>query len=306
MIRMHCARYGKIGAKAVKASGIGALALFFGSIHCVPEFSRRVSRIDQPRLLGVISTPAEAAPGEAISLRPILADATGPSADIPSWAFCLDRLPSANYNSLSDACLTGTGAAEALGTATELITSVPKDSCGVFGSEPPPPQGDAAPLRPADPDETGGYFRPVRVVTKAVTGFARIRVTCPLQRAPIDVALRYRELFTKNQNPPIAGFDAPESAAPSQVIKFSLRVDPTAEEVYPIYTRSTLVTRRERLTVRWYSTRGTFAVDQSSVINGEATVSFATESAAGTVYLWALLEDDRGGLSAETRSIVIR
>jgi hypothetical protein len=306
MIHMHDAFFWRIGSQSIRASSIGALALFFGSIHCVPEFSRRASRIDQPRLLGVISTPAEAAPGEAISLRPILANATGPIADIPSWAFCLDRLPSANYNSLSDACLTGTGPAQPLGTATELVASIPTDSCGVFGSEPPPPQGDAAPLRPADPDETGGYFQPVRIVTKSVTGFARIRVTCPLQRAPIDVALRYRELFTKNKNPPITGFDVPEKLAPSQVVQLQLYVDAAAEEVYPIYTRSALVTRRERLTVRWYSTQGTFAVDQSPVIDGKATVRFATESATGTVHLWALLEDDRGGLSAETRSIPIR
>jgi hypothetical protein len=75
---------------------------------------------------------------------------------------------------------------------------------------------------------------------------------------------------------------------------------PDTAESYPVYdvATQTLVPHREALRVSWYATAGTFTDERT----GRAADDPATDSStqltapAGTVYIWAVLRDDRGGV----------
>ena len=66
---------------------------------CVDELDQQVSRIDRPRVLAVIPTPAEAAPREAVTYAAVVAAPDGPVATPAiAWAYCTAPKPPTEDN----------------------------------------------------------------------------------------------------------------------------------------------------------------------------------------------------------------
>jgi hypothetical protein len=85
-------------------------------------------------------------------------------------------------------------------------------------------------------------------------------------------------------------------AAPCGGAEPYLWFDPTARR---------LLSRREAMRVAWYATAGAFATTHTGQIEAMAdeprtTNRWTAPAATGTVFLWAVLRDDRGGATWAT------
>jgi len=66
-----------------------------------------------------------------------------------------------------------------------------------------------------------------------------------------------------------------------------------------------LVEREETLRVRWYVSAGALVEDESLPGPAHASAHWSAPDQPGTAWVWAVLGDDRGGLSVATAEIEI-
>jgi len=245
---------------------------------CAPDLADDTTLVTAPRVLAVRAEPAEAAPGAAVTLTALW---TGdPTA--PAWSFCATRRPIVEVGSIDPRCL----AAElpSIGTGLSITAALPDDGCALFGPD------QVADGRPVDPDGTGGYYQPIRVLApdaQPTAGFARI--ICNLAGATPEQALEYRARFVPNTNPAIAVAHDPSSN--------TIVVDPTPETfVYFDPTTRTLADRAETIRVSWFATAGAF--DDGAHTTGTNTWRGDT---AATIFI--VVRDDRGGVTWESLTV---
>ena len=184
----------------------------------------------------------------------------------------------------------------------------------------PPGYGDRPPLRPRDPDPTGGYYQPVRAAGAGPVAFGAVRILCNLASAPLEAALELRRRYRPNQNPRLAGISAtldgdtvPLDALPvDRAIDLVAHWGAEAAEVYPAFdpAAQALRERRESLRVSWYVTAGTILHHQTGRAEMDSETSVSTiwrsppEPTPGLpIHLWAVFRDSRGGVSAEHREL---
>jgi hypothetical protein len=289
-------------------------------LGCQPAFDRRPSFIDGARILAVQSVPAEAKVGAMVQLSTLAVDETGPKGGPPvSWDFCVSPKPAADYDTVSSKCFASDSmylqpvapSADPFATAAAL----PAGGCALFGSEPLPPGPGDPPVRPADPDGTGGYYQPVRVSWGAAgpVAFGEVRLSCALPQAPLSVATAFRDGYTLNVNPSVPTVSlaggATEIAAGAQVRVTASWLAQDAEP-YVVYdlTTSMLDARTEVLTVSWFSTLGELEQDMTLAAPGDtsATQTWTAPSAVGAAHLWVVLRDDRGGSSWQHLLVNVR
>src|SRR5262249_47898034 len=146
------------------------------------------------------------------------------------WAFCDQPKPLALTGPIAPQCLVrrardvtvtiapATDGGEAstqtrhiltpIGTGLKVQASVPVESCRVFGPFPPDPQPGEPPSRPADPDPTGGYYQPVRLLipTKTDPEFSVgvTRLDCGIAGATQEQSNDYNKHHIPNENPALA------------------------------------------------------------------------------------------------------
>jgi hypothetical protein len=284
---------------------------------CKPDLGAPPSLVDDTRFLAITSDPPEAAPGATVTLHALIATPDGTvSDDAPAtWAICTTPKPVSVNNIVSDQCVF-----EAQDTlpAHKLTVSatIPMDACSLFGPDPPQAAPGQPPLRPTDPDATGGYFQPVRALFQLgpdhyIGGFALPRITCNLPDAPSDVAVAFRDTYTPNQNPVIArvlvsidgatSVDLPADVPAGHEVTFVVLWPAQSAETYPVFDRAsrTLVDHREALRVSWFATDGVFEHDATGA--GEDDPATETQNlwtaptTPGVVHGWVVLRDSRGG-----------
>jgi hypothetical protein len=273
---------------------------------CDDALDQRLAIIDEPRILAVLSEPAEARPGQEVTYRAIVAGPGGEVTPDATWAFCLASKPPTEDNAVSAACLDDAALA-ALGPGTTVTAALPTDGCIRFGPD-TPPNG----FRPRDPDPTGGYYQPVRADVDALISFGLSRITCKLPTAPADVAKQYDVEYVANTNPVLDPIDPAlaDVAAntdvtlvaswPAETIESYLWYDPLARR---------LVERNESLRLSWFATGGSIDVDASSVDDDNLATSVSTTwhvPAAGPASLWFVLRDSRGGISVQHLDVNVR
>lgn len=284
---------------------------------CQAPFERRPSQLDGPRFLAVKSEPAEATPGTRVSLAALMVDPAGPvTAVAPAWAFCLVDRPAADDNTVSSRCASADapdlrpfpGGADPLTAAAEL----PAQGCQVFGPEPPPPPPGEPPLRPADPDSTGGYYQPVRLgwPEDGPVAFGQVRLSCALPSAPLEVAREFRARYRANQNPRLDGLSVGAAVvAPGERVALTAQWSAQSAEPYVLYDlrSASLVERAESLSLSWFSTGGALESDGARALEGSAAeVGWVAPEAPGMVHLWAVLRDDRGGVDWRYLAVEVR
>ncbi len=187
------------------------LLLLLGFCACRPTVEGRPSLIDRPRVLALSSSPAEGKPGDTVTYQALYVGPDG-SADVSAldWALCTARKPLAATGAVAQACFSPKGASLiALGSGESAVGNIPKDACQVFGPTPPAPLKGQPNGRPADPDTTGGYFQPARVLAH-VPGdaedysVAMTRLACGLGGATQEQAASYSQGYRENENPALS------------------------------------------------------------------------------------------------------
>ena len=219
-----------------------ALASQFVLSGCVPTFDDELSTVTTAKLLAVTSEPAEAAPGDAVTLSALVAtptdDATPPKL---SWGLCLARKPLTELGPVNPVCLGQPGSEPAdvltsLGTGDSVPATVPMTACRLFGPSLPEAMNGQPAGRPVDPDPTGGFYQPVSVTLAEtnVTSLGDVRIFCPPSGLDQDQAADFNANYRRNQNPIIdsvaladaSGNLAPVvdsvTATPGQTLRFTV------------------------------------------------------------------------------------
>jgi len=286
---------------------------------CKPDVGEPPSLVHGPRLLAIRQTPPEVMPGAPTQFAALVVDVGGTLPTGIAWSICNTPKSPSESNSVSQACVTQPD--DDVAHVEPVDLTMPADACSLFGPDPPPV---TPPIRPRDPDLTGGFFVPVRASAATPDGatllaFAFERVRCNLANAPGDVVRAYNMAYVPNQNPIIADVVLdPDGAAPTSLLtgegaavvasasRVTLRAVWAAEaaESYPLYdppTRS-LVNPREALGASWFATDGAFEHDRTGRGGDEPETftddewSAPTVTAPTAVHVWVVLRDERGGV----------
>ena len=176
---------------------------------CKPEFEDRTTLIEGPRVLAVQSTPAEAPPGADVSLRALYVDPTGHPSDAPiDWALCRERKPLTELGPIHPACFVASSPELVpLGVGGEVVGSLFADACRLFGPNPPEARKGEPAGRPVDPDQTGGYYLPARLLLFAANpplyATGQTRLMCDPGRVTPEQAREFKRLYRPNENPAI-------------------------------------------------------------------------------------------------------
>ena len=199
-------------ARVISLAGVGRAVLRLAVIvlvGCKPEFDDRMALVEEPRVLAVQSTPAEALPGAQVSLRALYAAPTGTPADAPiDWAFCRERKPLTEIGPINPACFVAwSPELVPLGAGAEVLGTLFIDACRLFGPNPPEAKKGEPAGRPVDPDSTGGFYLPARLLFPARDGEAyatgQSRLGCEPGRVTPEQAREFRHRYRFNENPAI-------------------------------------------------------------------------------------------------------
>ncbi len=283
------------------------LVLFL--LACNPTFSDRPSLITGPRVLAVQGSPAEARPGDTVAYQVLVAAA---DANTAQWNYCNTPKPLDENNVVAAGCLDPGGPElPPLGSGPGVSAALPINACQLFGPDPPPPMQGKPPLRPRDPDVSGGYYQPVRIAVGGVTGFGLERISCNLASAGTDLAVDFARRYTANQNPTLLDVTPPDPIHAGQKVTLTASWTPDSVETYPVYdlTAQALVDHREAMRVSWFATGGSFEHDRTGRDEGEMETStdddWTAPKDAGTVTLWVVLRDSRGGVAWRELTVAV-
>jgi hypothetical protein len=280
------------------------LAMIVLVCGCQNALDQRLDLVDAPRVLAVVSDPAEAKPGAMVSLSALVASPAGPISDAPTWALCTAPKAPTEDNAVAVGCL-GSDQLVPLGMSVTATATIPSDACQLFGPDVPP-----GGFRPRDPDSTGGYYQPVRAdAGDAGRAFGFARITCNLPGAPGDVAHTYQMDYVANANPVLHPLVVGTVAAGSDVTLTASWDEP---ETYLYYDpqSQTLVTRREAMRLSWFATDGSLPVDATAVGEDDPATSVSTTwhapTTTGPAWLWLVLRDSRGGIATQTIAVTVQ
>jgi hypothetical protein len=288
---------------------------------CKPSFGNPASLVDGPRILAVRAEPPEVRPAMPATFTALVVSPNGTDAAPPvDWSLCLTPKPLDENNIVSTACLGGDMGIDAIATGTPTaMATVPANACALFGPDPPPQMMGQPPLRPRDPDVTGGYYQPLRLVDGDTVGFALERVTCDLALAGADLAVQYAMTYQPNTNPSLLPLAALVDGAPADLgalpagaaVDFVTGWPDASVESFPVFDlpSASLITHRESMRVSWFATDGSFTHE----VTGREEDDTATWTddlwtapvTPGVVHLWIVLRDSRGGLDFAAYDVTV-
>jgi hypothetical protein len=284
---------------------------------CVPKMGNPVSLIADERILGVRADPAEAGPSDTVAYTSLVASPSGTVIEQSLlWSLCKLRKPVAENTPVSQDCLTEDLPLSAQGAQVSIRT--PSAACVNFGPLAPPSSNGT--LRPTDPDTTGGYYQPIRLDLGTQQAIFRERLHCDLAGASLLLSQEFRASYTPNQNPTLASLSAfvgdqaasLDALPAGQGIRLVATWSPDSAETFPVFdsVSQTLAEQHEVLWLSWFVTAGVFDDSTTGHSADDATDgsenAWQSPSVLGTVYLWLVLHDGRGGtdFAAYTLTVV--
>jgi len=304
-------------APITTAAALAAALLVAG---CKPDFGQPPSLVSGPRLLAFKGEPAEVRPGDTVAVTPLAVSPMGTDAQpMIDWALCLTPKPLDENNVVAGDCLADGDGVMPIGSGPTVSAEVPLDACALFGPDPPPQPPGEPPLRPRDPDVSGGYYQPVRARDAGLTGFGLERVTCNLAQAGAQISVDFAMRYHANANPTLLPLAASIGGQPVSLgaIPINAKVDFNASwpsesaETYPVYdiVGQQLVDHRESLRVSWFATAGSFEHDTSGRDENDAATStddvWTAPATPGLVHLWLVLRDSRGGVDFASYDVMV-
>ena len=191
---------------------------------CVPDVEEADTLVQGPRVLAIRSEPAELEPRMQGTFTALYVDADGTKSEAPlTWSFCQARKPLAELGPVNPVCLLEDPDAlalpepdagedeepepilEEIGEGLEASGRMPSTACRYFGPDRPPPMDGEPAGRPVDPDPTGGYYQPLRLLDSEDGRVAlyEARITCGLPGAGREATVAYNQRFAPNGNPVI-------------------------------------------------------------------------------------------------------
>ncbi len=196
---------------------VALVALFAGlsGIACKPDLPGRPSLIEANRVLTIRSTPAEAKPDGQSTVH-FDALYVGPDgAPAPSslqWSICDARKPIDLTSPVALQCLVPASKdLDFVNRGVSVDGMLPTDACSVFGpTQPTTSVAGQPPARPVDPDTTGGYYQPIRVLfpvdgsSDYAVGVTRL--VCGLPEATQEQSVDYANRYRPNENPEVDSF----------------------------------------------------------------------------------------------------
>jgi hypothetical protein len=220
---------------------------------------------------------------------------------------------------------------------------VPSNACELFGPDSPPPAAGQPAARPTDPDATGGFYLPVRVRSDGDQwSGASERIACQPSGLTEQVFTAFSNQYVLNQNPAVAslarvdasGTTTPIAAAGSgsgggvttgitvsrgqrvtlEVAWPSCPASPSAcggaeSYVYIDPSSKELATARESIVASWYATAGAFDCDRVGRDGTDPALTadnaWTAPGSAGTVRLWVVLRDARGGVGWASYAVLV-
>ncbi len=270
------------------------------------------STVAAPRVLAVRVEPAEAAPGEIVSVTALIAGPSGTLTDArPRWGLCNERKPLADPGPVSPLCARNEGILAPVGEGLAVSVTLPKDACRLFGPDRPPPKDGEPAGRPVDPDPTGGFYQPLFLqgAPLAEPTLAELRVVCGIGAAPQAEIVGFGQRYKRNTNPTPGEIVAPPTLPAGQrgILRIGWPDCPSTDscggpELYTVYDPEsrTLGERRETMRVSWFATRGTFDVPRTGASDGPgvfgSTNGFTVPDEPGPLTIWVVVRDDRGGV----------
>jgi hypothetical protein len=261
-----------------------------------------------------------------------------------NWAMCLLQKPLAVSGPTSPACFVGASSglvplAPAPGMTGSVEGTVPENACELFGPDVPPPKAGQPSPRPTDPDSTGGFYLPVRVDADGQYSSAPERITCQPGGVTQQVFVAFADGYKANQNPVLSSLSrvdgdggtiaslltAAPGASPALTVGPGERVLLSAEwpacpttptecsgaETYLVIdpTNREITTQRESMVAAWYATGGAFDVDRvgraATDLGTTAVNGWTAPASAGTIALWVVLRDARGGIGWGSYAIAV-
>jgi hypothetical protein len=324
-------------ARIAEAAGI-AIGL---ASACTPTLTDETALVSTPRLLAVQAEPAESRAGGTFGLTALYVGPQGPAdASSIDWAICRLPKPLGDPGPINPSCFVeASSQLVSLGEGESVQGTVPPDSCQLFGPDSPPPQPGQPSARPTDPDSTGGFYLPVRILAGGQWSAMLDRITCPPAGLTQQVFSALSTGYQPNVNPVVASLaiadtdggttviapDVP-GAQPSISVAASQRVSLVASwpscpgtptpcggaETYLYVDPSTkqIATRRESMVASWYATAGQFDLDRTGRDEGDPTAyamnGWTAPGAPGVTYLWVVLRDSRGGVGWGSYRLEVR
>jgi hypothetical protein len=292
-----------------------ARVLVITTATCIPTLGPGDALIVSTRVLAIRTDPAEAPPGASATLTALVASPGGTvaNADI-HWSFCTAPRPLTEENVVSNVCL-GPSSLVAAGTGPSTTASIPNDGCSVFG-----PDVATAGVRPRDPDDTGGYYQPLRAdLAGTDSAFELVRIHCDLANASAEAAAAFAAAYQLNHNPELLPPTASMSASPIPLtaIPAGARVTLAASwtaasaETFAYFdpVSQTVTSQRESMQVAWYSSGGMLDTESTGRASDDPTTTtdngWTAPGAAGTFHLWVVLRDSRGGIDFAEQDLVV-
>jgi hypothetical protein len=268
---------------------------------CVPDLGERDSLVDETVILAVRGEPPEVAPGSSTHFDVLVATPKGPMiASSTRLDFCASAKRLTENGSVSAACLGESGVIPAA-----IDAKIPENACNVFG-----PRTLGQDERPRDPDITGGYYQPLRVIVDGEVGFGFERIACGPPLAPANVIDQFSTRYHANRNPSLEPIAPPTVARGARVVlRASWPADaPETFAVYDLATK-TLVDHRESMRVSWFATAGTFDADRTGRDETETELftenGWTAPAAPQTVWFYVVLRDPRGGTAFQSFSTTL-
>jgi hypothetical protein len=184
---------------------VGVLTAALG-LACVPDFEVDLALVDTPRVLALRSEPAEAGPGQTLTLSALVAGPEGAIDTELDWSLCLARRPLAELGPIAPECIALVDDPKLLlelGRAQTIAATVPSDACRRFGPEPPPATPEEPTGRPVDPDLSGGYYQPILAALDGSPNLLQVRLRCGLAGATQAQAAEYTTRHQANLAPAV-------------------------------------------------------------------------------------------------------
>ena len=244
------------------------------------------------RVLAVRAEPPEVAPGGSTTLTSLAVDTTGAAVQI-QWTACTE--PAVTGSGVINPACFGGGPAPylvPLGSGSQVAATIPAVTPSDFGP----------------PDASGGLYLPIVLDAGSASGAVKA-----------SYRLRLAQGTTPNHNPALSGMyvvaadgtltplyeGTPLAVGPGDQVKLRVEFAAGSAETYQTLVGGTVT---EILRASWFATGGSL----SEPVTGEAkpdTVWSADEHlppSGGTVDLWAVGRDERGGTDFIHRSLVMR
>jgi hypothetical protein len=259
-----------------------------------------------PRVLGVVATPPEVAPGATSMLQAIVA---APDTGAPvtfEWAVCM-LTPTPGQGSTNPACLTTDSA--------DFLVPLPSTTETAQVTMPP----DETPQKLGLPDPTGGFYLPVRL--RVTQGGQRVAVIYNLRLSIPQVPPNHNPTIQEIDQvlppfdaspmmstalPPVPAPPTPVAAGSEVTLRLVLTDD--SFEMYPTLQGKTIVTLTESPIFLWYADAGVLS-DSRTAAHSDTTLRLDDKHApapGSVVNLWVVAHDERGGTAFSHTTLAVQ